>query len=132
MAACSLLLLSAPGLAVAQEKAAAPRSDAERDAAPGAAALRSTLTRPHRLVFVGSGALILGGIALSVAATGDAQLADVTGDAASARRILQGARQTAMTANLLYGVAGLGLVYALVLELLPEPPPDAATLTFRF
>ncbi len=86
----------------------------------------------HRFAFVAGGLLLLGGAGLGYLAQGEAKRAQSLESARESRAALERSRTTAATANVLYGVAGLTLAYGLLLELLPEPAADAASLTFHF
>lgn len=86
----------------------------------------------HRYAFVAGGILLVGAAGVGYLAQGEARRAQSLESARDSREALERARTTAATANLLYAVAGVTLVYGLVLELLPEPAADAASLTFHF
>ncbi len=86
----------------------------------------------HRFAFVAGGLLMLGGAGLGYLAQGEARRAQSLESARESRAALERSRTTAATANVLYGVAGLTLAYGLLLEFLPKPAADAASLTFHF
>ncbi len=87
---------------------------------------------PHRYAFVAGGVLALGGAAFGYLAQGESDRARTLSSARDASAALGRAQASAATANVLYGVAGATLLYALVLELLPEPAAEKASLTFHF
>lgn len=86
----------------------------------------------HRLAYVGGGLLLLGGAGLGLYAASEAQRAQTLSSAPDTARALENARTSATTANLMYGLAGLALIYGIALELLPQPAADKASLTFHF
>ncbi|WP_225411477.1 hypothetical protein [Stigmatella hybrida] len=88
--------------------------------------------RGHRYAFAAGGALLLGGIGVGFFARGEARRADSLESAREASSALHRARAASATANVMYGVAGLTLAYGLLLEFLPEPAADAASLTYHF
>ncbi len=90
-----------------------------------------TFTR-HRYAFIGAGVLLAGGVALGYSAQGEAKRAQTISSAREAQRSLDGARQSAATATALFGLGLATLGYAVVMELLPQPPPDQSQLTFQF
>jgi hypothetical protein len=105
--------------------AAAPEQDAPTRAP-------EPFIRGHRYAYVAGGVLLLGGVGFGYFSRGEAKRAESLETARESRVALDRARATAATANLMYGVAGLTLAYGLLLELLPEPAADAASLTFHF
>lgn len=86
----------------------------------------------HRYAFIGGGVLLLGGLAFAYSAQGEARRAETIASARQAQQTLNGARQSAATANLFYGLAAVTFAYALVLELVPEPALEKTGLTFHF
>ncbi len=86
----------------------------------------------HRYAFLGAGALGAGGLVFSFIAHGQQERAKTLSSAGESARTIEDARQSAATANVLYALAGVTLVYALVLELLPRPDAEKASLTFHF
>lgn len=88
--------------------------------------------RGHRVAFVAGGLVLLGGGAFGYLAHGESQRARTLSSARESGAAYDRARAHAATANVLYGVAGLTLAYGLVLELLPEPAAEKASLTFHF
>ncbi|PTL77292.1 hypothetical protein [Vitiosangium sp. GDMCC 1.1324] len=86
----------------------------------------------HRYAFVAGGLLLLGGAGFGYLAQGESNRARTLSSASESTAALGRARASAATANVLYGVAGMTLVYGLVLELLPEPAAEKASLTFHF
>jgi hypothetical protein len=88
--------------------------------------------RGHRYAYVAGGALLLGGIGVGFFARGEARRADSLESAREASSALHRARAASATANVMYGVAGLTLAYGLLMEFLPEPAADAASLTYHF
>ncbi len=76
--------------------------------------------------------MLLGGGAFGYLAHGESQRARTLSSARESGAAYDRARAHAATANVLYGVAGLTLAYGLVLELLPEPVAEKASLTFHF
>ena len=63
---------------------------------------------------------------------GEARRAESLESARESSAALNRARTAAATSNVMYGVAGLTLAYGLLLEFLPEPAADAASLTYHF
>ncbi|WP_240360715.1 hypothetical protein [Pyxidicoccus caerfyrddinensis] len=86
----------------------------------------------HRYAFVAGGVLALGGLGLGFFAQGEARRAQSLESAHDARVTLDRARTAAASANLLYATAGAAVLYGLVLELLPQPAAEAASLTYHF
>jgi len=86
----------------------------------------------RRLTFVGGGVLALGGLGLGLYAQSEARRATTLATAPDTSVALDHARQAAASANLLYGLAGAAILYGLVLELLPPPAAEKASLTFHF
>lgn len=119
-----VLTLGAPALA-ADPASEIPTVDAPRRAPESA-------LHGHRYAFVAGGVLLLGAAGVGYLAQGEARRAQSLESARDSQAALERARTTAATANVLYAVAGVTLVYGLVLELLPEPAADAASLTFHF
>jgi hypothetical protein len=108
-----------------------PATAAEPSRAADAPA-RATGLQGHRYAFVAGGFLLLGGAGFGYLAHGESQRARTLSSARESGAALDRARANAATANLLYAVAGAAVVYGLVLELLPEPAAEKASLTFRF
>jgi hypothetical protein len=88
--------------------------------------------RGHRYAYVGGGLLLLGGVGFGYFSRGEARRAESLESARESSAALNRARTAAATANVMYGVAGLTLAYGLLLEFLPEPAADAASLTYHF
>ncbi len=88
--------------------------------------------RGHRYAYIASGGLLLAGVGFGYFSRGEAKRAQSLESARDSQAALGRARTAAATANLMYGVAGLTLAYGLLLELLPEPATDAASLTYHF
>lgn len=88
--------------------------------------------RGHRYAYVAGGVLLLGGVGFGFVSRGESSRADSLQSARQSSAALRRARTAAATANVMYGVAGLTLAYGLLLELLPEPAADAASLTYHF
>lgn len=86
----------------------------------------------HRYGYVAGGALALAGAGFGFLAWGEATRAGTLKLAPDATASLELARQHAATANLLYGLAGATVLYALALELLPRPAAELASLTLHF
>jgi hypothetical protein len=86
----------------------------------------------HRYAFVAGGVLLLGGVGFGYFARGEARRAESLETARDASAALDRAHTAAATANLMYGAAGLTFAYGLLLEFLPEPAADAASLTYHF
>ncbi len=76
--------------------------------------------------------MLLGGVGFGFFSRGEAKRAASLESARESRVALDRARAAAATANVMYGVAGLTLAYGLLLEFLPEPAADAASLTYHF
>ncbi len=87
----------------------------------------------HRhYAFIGGGALLFGAAAFGFVAHGQAERARTLDNARESSKVLDDARQSAATANALYAAAGAVMVYALLLELLPESTAEKASLRFHF
>ncbi|MFY0566658.1 hypothetical protein ACN28E_22855 [Archangium lansingense] len=108
-----------------------PASAAEPSHAADAPARASGL-QGHRYAFVAGGLLFLGGAGFGYLAQGESNRARTLSSARESSAAFDRARTHAATANLLYAVAGVTVVYGLVLELLPEPAAEKASLTFHF
>jgi hypothetical protein len=89
------------------------------------------LTR-HRYAFVGGGLLLLGGLAFGYSAQGEAKRAETISSAREMNRTLEAAHASSATANILYALAATTIGYAIVMEVLPEPAAEKASLTFHF
>lgn len=87
---------------------------------------------PHRYAFIGGGVLLAAGLGLGYWAHGQGLRASSLEGAKDSREQFQTAQATAQAANLMYGMAAAAIVYGLVLEILPEPAADKASLTFHF
>jgi len=88
--------------------------------------------RGHRYAYVAGGLLLLGGVGFGYFSRGEARRAESLESARESSAALNRARTAAATSNVMYGVAGLTLAYGLLLEFLPEPAADAASLTYHF
>jgi hypothetical protein len=86
----------------------------------------------HRLGYVTSGGLALTGAAFGFIARSEAIRAGTLTSARESSATLVQARDHAATANFCFALAGATALYALVLEFLPRPAADAASLAFRF
>ncbi|HLL55731.1 MAG TPA: hypothetical protein VK447_19375 [Myxococcaceae bacterium] len=86
----------------------------------------------HRYTFLGGGLLALGGLGFGFYARTEAQRAASLPSASASAAALDRSRQAAATANVMYGLAGAALIYGIVLELLPPPAAEKASLTFHF
>ncbi|HEX8698045.1 MAG TPA: hypothetical protein VF815_04365 [Myxococcaceae bacterium] len=133
--------------APASDSAATPASKLTPDSEPGAASPQASVTAPaldaparepepfirgHRYAYIASGGLLLAGVGFGYFSRGEAKRAQSLESAREAQTALERSRTAAATANVMYGVAGLTLAYGLLLELLPEPAADAASLTYHF
>ncbi len=141
-----LLTASVVALTLAVPAAAEPQASAAAvapprlliDAPPSAPALDAPSRAPepfirgNRYAYVAGGVLLLGGVGFGYFSRGEAKRAESLQSAREASAALNRARTAASTANLMYGVAGVTLAYGLLLELLPDPAADAASLTFHF
>jgi hypothetical protein len=107
-------------------------ASAETPRAPDAPERAPSGLHGHRYAFVAGGLLALGGAGFGYLAHGESQRARTLSSARDSSAAFDRARASAATANVLYGVAGLTLAYGLVLELLPEPAAEKASLTFHF
>jgi hypothetical protein len=85
----------------------------------------------HRYAYV-AGGVLLGGVGFGYFSRGEAKRAESLETARESRAALNRARTAAATSNMMYGVAGLTLAYGLLMEFLPEPAADAASLTYHF
>jgi hypothetical protein len=108
-----------------------PAAAAEPSRAPDAPA-RAAGLQGHRQAFVAGGLLLLGGAGFGYLAQGESNRARTLSSARESSAAYDRARANAATANVLYAVAGVTIVYGLVLELLPEPAAEKASLTFHF
>jgi hypothetical protein len=108
-----------------------PAAAAEPSRAPDAPA-RAAGLQGHRYAFVAGGLLLLGGAGFGYLAQGESNRARTLSSARESSAAYDRARANAATANVLYAVAGVTVVYGLVLELLPEPAAEKASLTFHF
>ncbi len=139
LAASVLALTIALPAAAAEPKASKPvqESKAAPVSAP-AAALDAPTREPepfihgHRYAYVAGGVLLLGGVGFGFFARGESKRAESLETARDARIALDRARTAAATSNMMYGLAGLTVAYGLLLEFLPEPAADAASLTYHF
>ncbi|MFP2959532.1 hypothetical protein ACLEPN_17240 [Myxococcus sp. 1LA] len=86
----------------------------------------------HRYAYVAGGVLALGGLGLGFLAQGESRRAQGLRSAREARASLDRARTASATANVLYAAAGAAVLYGLLVELLPEPAAQAASLTYHF
>jgi hypothetical protein len=123
VASALVLTLGLPAAA-----AASPRAPD----APERAASEPSGLHGHRYAFVAGGLLLLGGAGFGYLAQGEANRARTLSSARDSGAALDRARASAATANVLYGVAGMTVLYGLVLELLPEPAAEKASLSFHF
>ncbi len=143
------LTLALPAAAEAQAPATGPvatsASKLTPDSESGAASAQVTapaldaparepepFLRGHRYAYVASGGLLLAGVGFGYFSRGEAKRAQSLESARESQTALERSRAAAATANVMYGVAGLTLAYGLLLELLPEPAADAASLTYHF
>ena len=131
----------APAPASAATPASKLTPDSESGAAPAQAqapALDAPARQPesfirgHRYAYIAGGGILLAGVGFGYFSRGEAKRAQSLESARESRTALERARTAAATANVMYGVAGLTLAYGLLLELLPEPAADAASLTYHF
>jgi hypothetical protein len=133
LAASALALTLALPAAAAEPPASSPAPAAAQPPGVDAPVRTSApFLRGHRYAFAAGGVLLLGGIGTGFFARGEARRANSLESAREASSALHRARTASATANVMYGVAGLTLAYGLVLELLPEPAADAASLTYHF
>jgi len=89
-------------------------------------------THSHRHAFVVGGLLAVTGAAFGLAAADDMQGAK---DAVHARRALknaENARASAASANVFFALAGVAVIYGVVMELLPDDVAEKAQLRFEF
>ncbi len=86
----------------------------------------------HRYAYFGAGVLLLGGVAFGYTAQGGVKRAQTISNARQVTTTLEGARATAATADVFYGLAALTAGYALVLEFLPPQVAERASLNFHF
>ncbi|HYH95230.1 hypothetical protein [Hyalangium sp.] len=145
LAASVLALTIALPAAAAKPKAPAPapaskpeKASKAQPASIPAAALDAPTREPepfirgHRYAYVAGGVLLLGGVGFGYFSRGEARRAESLETARESSAALNRARTAAATSNMMYGVAGLTLAYGLLLEFLPEPAADAASLTYHF
>ncbi len=124
---CTFLAVVAPRSVWAAEPSDSPRVRAPK---PKEEAKESP--QYHRYAFIGAGVLGAGGLVFGFIAHGQQERAKTLSSAAEAAKTREDARQSAATANVLYALAGATLAYALVLEFLPKPAAEKASLTFHF
>ena len=99
---------------------------------PTLASITSQRLPPRRYAYIAGGVLIATGFVFAYAAQGEAKRAETITSAAESYRATQGAQASAATANALYCIGGAAVIYALILELLPEAVVQKANLTFHF
>lgn len=99
---------------------------------PSASAATADPFPAYRFGYVAGGALALTGTAFGFIAQSEALRAGTLTSARESGATLALARERAATANLCFVLAGATALYALVLEFLPRPAADAASLAFRF
>ncbi|KFE66654.1 hypothetical protein DB31_8868 [Hyalangium minutum] len=122
----------------AQTAAKEPSAAKEQPASAPVAALDAPAREPepfirgHRYAYVAGGLLLLGGVGFGYFSRGEARRAESLESARESSAALNRAKTAAATSNVMYGVAGLTLAYGLLLEFLPEPAADAASLTYHF
>jgi flagellar biosynthesis GTPase FlhF len=87
---------------------------------------------PRRATYIIGGAFLVGGLAFAFSAQGEAKRTETITSAVEAQNALVNARASAATASVFYGLAAATLAYALMLEFLPEPVAEKASLTFHF
>lgn len=126
--------LALPSAVFAQQRPLAPEATIPlKQNAEGDLPLHLQARVPSgRYAFAGGGLLLVGGVGMSYWAQGQSRRAGSITQARDHQRILDNARASAATANMLYALAGLTLAYGVVLEFLPEPVAEKADLTFRF
>lgn len=132
----SLVVVAALALAPSVARAA-DDDDAEaqapaKEAEVSAGATFLTSFPPRRYTYILGGAFVVGGLAFAFSAQGEAKRFDTIQNAADAQAALVGARASAATASVMFSLAAATLVYAVVLEFLPEPVAQKASLTFHF
>lgn len=115
---------------VAEADAESEEEEAEED--PSKAATFLTSFPPRRYTYILGGAFVVGGLAFAFSAQGEAKRSDTITSAAEAQAALVNARASAAMASVMYGLAAATLIYAFVLEFLPEPVAEKASLTFHF
>ena len=127
------LAASALVLTLARPAAAAePAAESSHDVSDAPERAPEPALHGHRVAFVAGGVLLLGGAAFGFLAQGESDRARTLSSARESSAALGRSQASAATANVLYGVAGATLLYALVLEFLPEPAAEKASLTFHF
>lgn len=87
---------------------------------------------PHRYTYIAGGAFIVGGLAFAFAAQGEAKRSDTITSAVESQTALNNARASAAMSSVFWALAASTLVYAFILEFLPEQVAEKATLTFHF
>lgn len=123
---CTRMALVALLVTAMAARAAKPAGEAD------AKEPRATVSEHRHYAFLAGGALFLGGAAFGFIAHGQSNRARTLDAAPESSRALDDARQSAATANLLYGMAGAVMIYAVLLEFLPESAAEKASLTFHF
>lgn len=88
--------------------------------------------RSHRVLYVASGAMLVGGLILGLIAKANVDGLESLDSARLMQDSLEGARTAAATANLLYGLSVLTLGWGLFLEGVPEAPVENPPLLFHF
>jgi archaellum component FlaD/FlaE len=87
---------------------------------------------PRRATYIIGGAFLVGGLAFAFSAQGEAKRTETITSAVEAQNALVNARASAATASVFYGLAVATFAYAIMLEFLPEPLAEKASLTFHF
>lgn len=99
---------------------------------PSSADTAAKYLPPRRYSYILGAVLIAAGASFGFIAQGDAKRAETLSGAAEAVEAQRAAQASAGVANVLYGLGAAAVLYAVVLELLPEPLAEKASLTFRF
>ncbi len=85
-----------------------------------------------RYAFAGGGVLMVAGLGFGYWAQGESKRAETIRSAYEAQRSVEAARQSAATANVLFALSLATLAYGVLLELLPQPIAERASLTYHF
>jgi preprotein translocase subunit SecG len=116
----------------AEKKAAQDEAEEEDVEAPAATPTFLTTFPPHRYTYIAGGAFIVGGLAFAFAAQGEAKRSDTITSAVESQNALNNARASAAMSSVFWALAASTLIYAFVLEFLPEKVAEKASLTLHF
>jgi hypothetical protein len=118
----------------AEQEADEAESEEERDSGEVMDNVPTFLTSfpPHRYSYIVGGAFLVGGLAFAFSAQGEARRSDTITSAVETQNARVNARASAAMASVMLSLAAATLIYAFILEFLPEPVAEKASLTFHF